>query len=59
MDLMTKSEKKEDNTNGDAFLSFSPAVQFDPSQSPSQSILSKRKPETPDSPACHGSAKVS
>lgn len=54
MDLMLKPEKRSDD-----YLKFSPATQFDPTSSPSQSILSKRKPETPDSPAFNGSAKVS
>lgn len=56
MDLMVKPEKKE---NPDEYLKFSPAIQFDPTSSPSQGILSKRKAETPDSPAFGSANKVS
>jgi hypothetical protein len=57
MELMGKPEKKEDPANRD-YLKFSATIQFDPNSSPSQGILSKRKPETPESPAFN-SAKVS
>lgn len=54
MDLMKNNARKEED-----YLKFSPAVHYDPNSSPSQSILSKRNQETPDSPAAlNGSAKV-
>ena len=56
MDLMKNNTRKD---TGDDYLKFSPAVHYDPNSSPSQSILSKRNQETPDSPAAlNGSAKV-
>lgn len=49
--------KKEEGVVVDNYLKFNSIHPFDPHQSPSQGILSKRKPETPDSPA-NASAKV-
>lgn len=57
MKIMQNRKKDENDTNGDEFLKFSPAINYDPNSSPSQGILSKRKIETPDSPA-NNTAKV-
>ncbi len=57
MNLMVKAEKKNDEPgNENEYFSFSPNVQFDPSLSSPQGILSKRKADLQDSPASNGSA---